>query len=86
MVIQNSEFFALEVCRSITLVLSTLQENERLVWTQLNTTNSVGGDFFGNKKVAFLHYSLRFDMTNLCPPPRGKSGEIGCSRLLDLLK
>ena len=73
--------YGLKVCRAISLVLSTLQENERLVWTQLNTANSVGGDFFGNKQVAFLHYILRFDMTNLCPPG-GKLGEIGCSELL----
>ena len=46
--------YGLEVCRSITLVLSTLQENERLVWTQLKTTNSVGGDFFSEiKKLLF---------------------------------
>ena len=36
--------YRLEACRSITLVLSTHQENERLVWTQLTTAKSVGGE------------------------------------------
>ena len=55
------------------------------MWTPLNTANSVAGDFFGNKRVSFLHYIFRFDMINLCPPG-GKSGEIGCSEYFDLLQ
>ena len=45
--------YGLEVCRSITLVLSTLQENERLMWTQLSITYSVGGIFLKIKKLLF---------------------------------
>ena len=49
---------------SITLVLSTLQENERLLWTQLNTTDSVGGKKFGNRKSLF--FSIRYSLKHAC--------------------
>ena len=46
MVMSKVNFYGLEACRAITLVLSTLQENDRLLWTQLNTAYSVRGEFF----------------------------------------
>ena len=42
----------------ITLVLSTLQVDETLMWTQVNTSNKVGMKLIFENKVFFLVLSL----------------------------